>query len=134
MDLGAVLDRAGPQITELLATSGMTVALRVPVDPASAVADPATLTAVAVPNTPYSAAVPAILVETQGSSDGKPARGGNTPYARVVIGPDWDVADRTEVVVEASRDSRLVGRVYAVKGIVRNVAGIVQVLSGELVR
>lgn len=132
-DLGAVLDRAAVRVEEALATSGCTVDLRAPVDPAGAAADPVTLAVSGVANAPFAASVPAIVAEKPGSDDGQPARGGKNPAATVVLPPGPVVPLRTEVVVRTCRDAALVGRVYAATLVRRNLAGVVQVVDAERV-
>lgn len=135
-DLGTVLAKAEDVVDGVLATSGCTVGLRRPHDPAGDHVDPATLAVSDATNVKYATGVPALVGAGAASSDGQPARPASTTGAQVVLREQdaAQVRERDEVVVETSRDATLVGAEYAVGSIQRTPAGIVAVLRCAAVR
>jgi hypothetical protein len=135
-DLGAVLAGAETVIDGVLDTSGCTVGLRRPHDPAGDHVDPATLAVTGSVRAKYATGVPALVAPAGGSSDGKPARPASLPGARVILKDEQagTVQARDEVVVETSRDPALVGVEYAVTAIQRASVGVVVILQCGPVR
>jgi hypothetical protein len=135
-DLGSVLVKAETVVDGLLATSGCTVGLRRPHDPAGDHVDPATLAVTDSTNAKYATGVPALVGVDTPSSDAQPARPASALGVRVAL-RDQDAAqvrDRDEVIVETSRDPSLVGVEYAVTLVQRTPVGVVAILRCAPVR
>jgi hypothetical protein len=135
-DLGTVLVKAESVVDGLLATSGCTISLRRPRDPAGDHVDPATLAVTDTTTTAYATGLAAIVGVDASTSDRLPARPVSVSGVRVVL-RDEDAAqvqDRDEVVVETSRDPALVGAEYAVTQVQRSPVGVVAVLRCSPVR
>lgn len=134
VDLAPVLDAAAAEVTEVLATSGTLVDLRVPTDPAAAAVDPTTLVSTVTPAVPYATGQAAFLIDQRGGpTDQVPARPGRKPNATVLLMPGLTPANRDEIVVTACRDPQVLGRVYAVVSTGRSSAGVVTVVDAARV-
>lgn len=136
-DLGAVLAGGEAVVDQVLATSGCTIGLRRPHDPAGDHVDPATLAVTDSTKPKYATGVPAVVAPASSSSDGQPARPAGAPSVRVVLRDEdagSQVEPRDEVVVETSRDAAMVGAEYAVTLVQRFGTGIVVVLQCAPVR
>jgi hypothetical protein len=136
-DLGLVLGGAESVVDAVIDTSGCTVGLRRPHDPAGDPVDPATLAVTDSTRAKYATGVAALVVPASSTSDGQPARPAGAQTVRVIV-KDEDagaqVLARDEVVVETARDAALVGQEYAVTLVQRSSVGVVAVLHCAPVR
>jgi hypothetical protein len=136
-DLGLILGGAETVIDAVIDTSGCTIGLRRPHDPAGDAVDPATLAVVDSVRAKYATGIGAVVAPASSSSDGQPARPAAAQTVRVIV-KDEDasaqVLARDEVVVETSRDAVLVGQEFAVTLVQRSSVGVVVTLHCAPVR